>query len=193
MTRFPIRRPKPVAELPAGGTPVRVEASEEELAALADVFGVPAVKRLVADLLVRPFRGVGAAVEGTVEGVVVQDCVVTLEPVEQAVSEAISVRLMPAGEGGLAAWAAAGGEVEVDPLGEDPPEPFEGGRIDLGAIAAEHFALGIDPYPRRPGVAFDPEAAGVGPDTDEDGNGAPGSPFAALSALAGRPGGGTGA
>ena len=27
--------------------------------------------------------------------------------------------------------------------------------IDLGAVAAEFFALGLDPYPRKPGEAFD--------------------------------------
>ena len=28
-------------------------------------------------------------------------------------------------------------------------------QIDLGALAAEFLALGLDPYPRKPGVAFD--------------------------------------
>ena len=35
------------------------------------------------------------------------------------------------------------------------------GKIDLGALAAEFFALGLDPYPRKPGAEFvaPPEAA----------------------------------
>ena len=31
---------------------------------------------------------------------------------------------------------------------------YHDGRIDLGAIVGEHLALGLDPYPRSPGVAF---------------------------------------
>ena len=41
---------------------------------------------------------------------------------------------------------------------EDEPDPLVDGKIDLGALAAEFFALGLDPYPRKPGVAFEPPA-----------------------------------
>ena len=47
------------------------------------------------------------------------------------------------------------------------------GTIDLGAIATEFLILGIDPYPRKPGIVFD------APRTGE----ASGHPFAALAAL----------
>ena len=43
---------------------------------------------------------------------------------------------------------------------EDEPDPIIDGKIDLGALAAEFFALGLDPYPRKPGVSFEsPEEA----------------------------------
>ena len=43
---------------------------------------------------------------------------------------------------------------------EDEPDPLIDGKIDLGALAAEFFALGLDPYPRKPGVSFEaPEDA----------------------------------
>jgi hypothetical protein len=35
---------------------------------------------------------------------------------------------------------------------EDEPDPVIDGKIDLGALAAEFFALGLDPYPRKPGA-----------------------------------------
>ncbi len=38
----------------------------------------------------------------------------------------------------------------------DPPDPIVNGRIDLGQLAAEFLALGLDPYPRKPGVEFAP-------------------------------------
>ena len=38
----------------------------------------------------------------------------------------------------------------------DEPEPLIGGVVDLGAIATEFLILGLDPYPRKPGVVFEP-------------------------------------
>jgi hypothetical protein len=48
------------------------------------------------------------------------------------------------------------------------------GAVDLGALATEFLLLGIDPYPRKPGVAFAPPADTPGPS---------GHPFEALAAL----------
>ena len=42
----------------------------------------------------------------------------------------------------------------VDAEAEGGPSIYQNGRIDLGAIVAEHLALGLDPYPRTPGVDF---------------------------------------
>ena len=36
----------------------------------------------------------------------------------------------------------------------DEPDFYRNSRIDLGGIVAEHVALGLDPYPRAPGVEF---------------------------------------
>ncbi|MEX6814044.1 hypothetical protein AB2C52_34490, partial [Pseudomonas aeruginosa] len=44
----------------------------------------------------------------------------------------------------------------------DIPDPIVGGRIDFGLLTAEFLALGIDPYPRKPGVVF--EAVQLGED-----------------------------
>jgi hypothetical protein len=56
----------------------------------------------------------------------------------------------------------------------DPPEPIEGGIIDLGRLATDALFLGIDPYPRKPDAVFDHETT---PPDPED------HPFAALKAL----------
>jgi hypothetical protein len=61
---------------------------------------------------------------------------------------------------------------------EDEPDPVIDGKIDLGALAAEFFALGLDPYPRKPGAILDEER------TNSD---SIDSPFAAL-AQRGKPG-----
>ena len=59
---------------------------------------------------------------------------------------------------------------------EDLPDPIVNGRIDLGGLVAETLVLGLDPYPRKPGVAFaDPTPAA--PEPPEA------SPFAVLRGL----------
>ena len=57
----------------------------------------------------------------------------------------------------------------------DLPDPIVDGRIDLGAVALEFLVLALDPYPKKPGVAFDDVVVG-----DDD---AEPSAFAALARL----------
>jgi hypothetical protein len=58
----------------------------------------------------------------------------------------------------------------------EPPDEIVNGQIDLGALTAEFLALGLDPYPRKPGVDFDYRD----PADEKD------SPFAALNKLKGQ-------
>jgi hypothetical protein len=63
-------------------------------------------------------------------------------------------------------------EIERSLDDEDPPEPLDGGAIDLGALAVEFLALALDPFPKKPGATFD--APVQEPDV---------GPFAVLAAL----------
>jgi hypothetical protein len=54
---------------------------------------------------------------------------------------------------------------------EDEPDPVIEGKIDLGALTAEFFALGLDPYPHKPGAVFEHSAKSDPTD----------SPFSALA------------
>ena len=63
------------------------------------------------------------------------------------------------------------GEGEED---EDPPETIVNGMIDATGLATEHLFLGIDPYPRKPGVVFTPVEEQEDPEDH---------PFAALKSL----------
>lgn len=166
-TRLP--RPFNVRRLTKEET-VRVEASADERAAIADALDLQSIDSLVADLRIRPWRSVGVRVTGVVHGAVVQSCVVTLEPVEGTVNEEVNVTFHPD--------AAASSAVEIDPEADDPPEPLESDVVDLGAIALEHFALGLDPYPRAQGAAFEEPD----PEVDEEP-----SPFAVLEVLKPKP------
>lgn len=171
----PFSRPKSIAALAPKGTEATIEATAAEREALARDLDILGIDELRATFKITPWRKTGLKLKGTVSGRVRQACVVTLEPVPETVEEDVELTFLPAGEIG-----PVGDEIEIDPDADDPPEPLEGNTIDLGAVAAEHLALGLDPYPRAPGVAFD---ALIEDDGSDDV--AP-SPFAALQRLKGQ-------
>jgi hypothetical protein len=167
--------PVAVDEIPDTGLHMEIEAAPEIRAAVAELAGVREVAALTAAFdLTR--HGPGVHVTGRVRGNVGQTCVVTLEPVDNAVDEAIDVRFIPGADAGT----ATGHELHVQDVDEEPPEPLVGNQVDLGQLATEFLILGIDPYPRKPGAAFTPPAV---EDAGEH-------PFAALEALKKRLGSG---
>ncbi|MFD1701820.1 YceD family protein [Methylopila henanensis] len=168
MSANPLSRPIKVETLPPEGLEVEVVATEEERAALAAENDIPSIERLVAHLRLRPVAADGVAVDGRLTAALTRVCVVTLEPFETTVDEPIDLRFAP--ESHLP-QPHPGEEVEIG--ASDPPDPYVNGKIDLGAVVAEFFVLGLDPYPRKPGAAFALDA-GAGDAT---------SPFAALSRL----------
>jgi hypothetical protein len=141
-----------VLRLPRKGMPVTIEADERQRESLAKAHGLLSVESFRADLVVTAWKRDGVAVRGRVEADVTQACIVTLDPVHARVEEMVEALFVPEGS---ALTAGAGGEMVLDPEGPDAPEVFSGDSIDLGALAEEFFALGIDPYPRKPGVALD--------------------------------------
>lgn len=170
---LPLSRPVDVRRLPADGEIVILDATAQQREALARDLGIPAIERLHAEFVVKPARG-GARVRGHVSATVVQTCVVSLDPFESAVEEDVDLRFK------RHAGAAPTGEIDLDASGEDGPEPLEGDIIDIGAVAAEHLALGLELYPRKPGVAF--EDVVEAPDEP-----AKPSPFAGLAGLVRKP------
>jgi len=158
--------PVPVAGIPETGRRLEVAADAGVRAALAKAVGVTALPRLeVAAELFRHGRD-GVRVTGQVSATVEQPCVVTLDPVQSEILETFDLTFGPA-----AAAATADADITLDT--DEPPEALRDGIVDLGAVAIEFLILGIDPYPRKPGVAFDAPPAG-----DPSSH-----PFAALAAL----------
>jgi hypothetical protein len=152
------------------GRHVELEASAAVRAALAQPAGVDAIERLVAcfDLTRRGRERLH--VSGEVSGTVRQTCVVTLEPVINEVNEPIDLTFAP-----LREPADESTKIDLDAAApDDEVEPLMGHAVDLGLVATEFFILGIDPYPRKPGAAFD--APKPGPDPES-------RPFAQLAAL----------
>jgi uncharacterized metal-binding protein YceD (DUF177 family) len=104
----------------------------------------------------------GLRVTGQVRAIVEQNCVVTLEPLENTVEENFEL-----------VFALDESPMHEENAAADEPEPLVGDVVDLGKIATEFLILGIDPYPRRSGAGFE------APPVDESGA----HPFAALAAL----------
>lgn len=178
---FPLQHIFNVTELKPEGVDVTVETTPEERAALAKFLDLPAIHHLTG-----VFRITGserrATVRGEVHAAIVQVCTVSLEPFDASVHEEVEVvfedpevvsldtRLKDAG--------SRGADDKEDPVFDleselDAPDDLIDGRIDLGALTAEFLALGLDPYPRKPGVEF----------SYDDGSAGNESPFAALSRL----------
>lgn len=156
----PLSRPVAVERALKAGQEVVVEASPEEREALARDFGLPAIHSLVGR-----FRLAGSLhrlqVTGTVQAAIAQTCVVTLDPFDSTMREEVDVDF--AAPDAFAGTAAEDAEI---------PDPIVNGRVDLGSLTAEFLALGLDPYPRKPGVAFEPPAGD-----------APETPFSRLKSL----------
>ena len=145
---FPLARWVNVERLPQGRGAVTVEASPAECAALAADFKIPGIRDLVGHFAISGPTS-RLTVTGTVEALVTQVCTVSLEPFEAPVREPVEVVFTDTDQ-------LAGTDAED----ADIPDPLIGGRIDFGALTAEFLALGLDPYPRKPGLAFEPVVVG---------------------------------
>jgi uncharacterized metal-binding protein YceD (DUF177 family) len=162
---------------------VTIEADATERAALASIDGLQRVDRLAAHFRVSPLGPQGARVRGEVTASVIQTCVVSLEPIEAEVHETVDLRFAP--DADVAAAEAAWKLALEDPATdlehlEEPPDPIVDGELDLGVIAAEFLALGLDPYPKKPDAKLEYDAG----DSRDEGDTV--SPFAALQRLKGR-------
>jgi len=142
---------------------MEISAGEAERRALAERFGLVELKRLEATVKLSR-SGVFYRIEADWQADVVQTCVVTLEPIENRLSDRLVERYGPTDREGT--------ELDLDPEVEDPEE-IEGGAIDVGEAVAQALSLAIDPYPRKPGAKLKISGENEG----EEG------PFAALSKL----------
>ena len=155
----PFVRPVRVESVPEGGVEHAIEASEAERRALAKLNGLPAIGRLAARFaLSRAGRGI-IRVRGDVKAEVTQTCVISLESFDVVLQEPVDVRFAPVAAGSPSRRAPSIASAEAGAFAirdEDEPDPIVDGKIDLGALAAEFMVLGLDPYPRKPGVDFSP-------------------------------------
>lgn len=164
---FPLQHIFDVADLKPEGNDVTVETTSQERAALAKFLDLPAIHQLTG-----VFRLSGnetrVTIRGEVRATIEQTCTVSLEQFGDSIFEEVEVIFAD-----IESIRAEFGE-SVDPESElDAPDELIDSKIDLGALTAEFLALGLDPYPRKPGVEF----------SYDDGFEATESPFAALTGL----------
>ena len=156
-----------VATVPDAGRRLDLVADGAARDAIAKAAGLAALPRLEAGFDLTRQGSDGLRVVGRVLATVVQNCVVTLEPIESQIDEAVDLVFLPD-------LAPAADAVDLQAFdSNEPPEAIRDGVIDLGAVATEFLLLGLDPYPRKPGAVFDAPPSG-----DPKSH-----PFAALAAL----------
>jgi uncharacterized metal-binding protein YceD (DUF177 family) len=175
---LPFSRPIDVSAIPATGLERTIEAAAGERAAIAKEYGIPEVRSFAAAFTVGREAGGLIRVEGRVTADIIQNCVVSLVPVEQTIDEAVDFRLVEAGSRRAEALLRPAAEVISDPGAADPPDVLAGSTLDLGGVALEHFLLAVDLYPRAPGAELPADVA-KSPGEGSD------SPFAVLARLRG--------
>lgn len=169
-----IARSYNLGRLGNAGDKLLIEADEAERVAIAQLAQILSVPRFVADVALSKLGPTRYQLDYRLEAEVVQACVVTLEPVAGNVARNFRRELHFIGTG---VRRAADADLDLSGGDEEEPEEIESLHYDLTGPVLEEFLLGLDPYPRRPGVEFDPAQAGDPP---------PESPFAVLKSLKSR-------
>jgi uncharacterized metal-binding protein YceD (DUF177 family) len=153
-------------------TPFEIRPEGADLAALAEELGLNALRKLRFTGEIRASGKRDWVLEGMLGATVVQDCVVTLEPVTTRIDQKVQRQY-------LATYETPEGE-EVEMPEDDTTEPL-GSHIDPHGVMIEALSLAVPAYPRKEGQELGEAvftAPGVAPMRDEDTK-----PFAALSAL----------
>jgi uncharacterized metal-binding protein YceD (DUF177 family) len=165
-----------LARLGNAGDTVRLDADEAQCAAIAVLAEALSLSRFAVQVALKKASPSRFLLDYRVEAEIAQPCVVTLEPVMSQVERVFTRELHFAGPSHRAPKAPEldlpAQDISMDEAEE--PEEIESVHYDLAGPALEEFLLALDPYPRCPGVEFDPEAHADAP---------PESPFAVLKSL----------
>jgi uncharacterized metal-binding protein YceD (DUF177 family) len=132
-------RPIEVARVSALGSHEKIVADAKECVALAKRLKVPVVHSASAHLLIKPWRGGGFKVSGTVKVDLDQESVVSLEVFRSSESFEVERYFLP----------------RIDDESEEDIDVIQQGVIDIGEVAAETIGLELDLYPRKPGEVFE--------------------------------------
>ncbi len=166
-----------VTQIPDIGLHRDIEADATSRQVMAEVAGLREVAYARASFDLRHRSGGQVHVTGRVQARIGQTCVVTLDPVDSEIDEAVDLIFAPS-EQNLQLVADGDSADEATEIA-DQPEPIVDGVIDLGRLATDVLLLAIDPYPRKEGAVFEQQPIAADPEDH---------PFAALKALKADPG-----
>jgi uncharacterized metal-binding protein YceD (DUF177 family) len=159
------------------------QATAAQCTDLAEEWGILDCKTLQASYVITPIGKGRFHMRGTATAVIVQECVVTLEPFECALDETIDVEFWPSAQLATEVRATdphsarAAGEIDIDALSGEDPEPIRRGRLDVGNVVYQLLTAGLDPFPRGPDAELDRHESGERGDVGKQ------NPFAVLEAL----------
>ncbi|WP_367119356.1 DUF177 domain-containing protein [Yoonia sp.] len=144
----------------------------DERRAIADALGITAIRKLRFAGQIAPIGTTDWALRADLGATVVQDCVVTLDPVTTRIDETVTRQYVA----DLPALDGPDVEMPVDDTVEELPTV-----IDIAQVMIEALALALPLYPRRPDADLGTAVSapkGATPLTDADAK-----PFAGLAAL----------
>jgi uncharacterized metal-binding protein YceD (DUF177 family) len=170
-------------EVTAAEMRMQIAPQEENKKDIAKRLGILQLQSLKAKISLRRENKRMVKVSGSFKASVVQECVVTLQPVSEQISENFEAWFADPQQ--VVSFARARherdkekSEIERPMLEEyEDPEPIIDGQIDVGEVVLQFLSLSINPFPRskEAQAAFEREE-GDSPKKREN-------PFAALKAL----------
>jgi Large ribosomal RNA subunit accumulation protein YceD len=167
-----------LAAAPSRAQPIVRHANEAECAAIAEALGIPGCRSLTARYSIAALNRGRYRLSGEIAAVLVQNCVVTLEPFDQPLNAPFEIEFWPADQLMSEGFAPESSrEIEVDPLAGEDPEPIINGRLEIGPLLYQFLAAAIDPFPRHPDAELERTEA------DAPDRGRAEHPFAALHQL----------
>jgi len=147
----PFSRVYDVTEVSGAGASGSMDLDSSERKSIAILLQILEVRKFAFEYRLIPQQRKRFSLEGQLNVIAVQECVVTLEPVESIIDQKIQIDLWPPKDVEMAEKLA---EEEGRTIILDGPEPIIDGQIDVGQLAYEHFADTLDPFPRKAGIEF---------------------------------------
>ena len=167
MSKLEFSREIELRKIPQNGHSIHERATADELVALAKRYKLEAVVSFSVEAEISAWRKKGIEATGSVKALVRQNCVVTLDAFEQVIEETFNTLFLPAHM-----------IKESEDPEEDLPEALNEGIANIGELAVQVLALGIDPHPRKPEAKFHYQESDEDDQQDQADN-----PFLALKGL----------
>ena len=131
------------SELERGETKFDLNAESNERSALAGRFGLQAIDLFKLSITVKHIKNKNAVqVNGTLYAKIIQNCVVSLVPIENTIDEEFEAIFYDENQ-----------LVSEELFDEEQFETYKNDTIDLGEFGAQELALATDPYPMAVGIA----------------------------------------